>query len=348
MQAGDRSYRQLAARFDDPDAIPALPEILACMLTPTEAAVLLELPASAAQIAQRADLPGPQVQACLDKAYRQGLALRVPLPAGGVEYALPDLYVDSILGDRRNNDLGARFQELWRQWTVQQRARRSFVIDEGTKPTCRILPAGQMVEDHNTILPPVDARRIVEASRCRVIQQCPCRFRNPPCPYPVDDICLLFDHLAEEAIERGYGREASRQEVLEVLERAAALGLVHVSSSEFFADASHGTEFICNCCPCCCELLEPYFASDRKLPLVIHYFAQVDEDACSRCGLCAERCHFDALRLADGLAVVDQASCVGCGLCAVVCADGAIALETVPGHRYEPAPAHRHLINPRK
>lgn len=341
-------FLQLAARLDDPTEIPSLPEILKLMVTEREAAILLSLPGTLEDIAKKSNTGRDEVMATLDKCYSNGLVLRFTEEGKDLQYAFPDLYVDNILSDHRNNNLGPRYRKLWRQWTREQRARRVFVFDPEPTPNCRILPVCQTVEDHNTIISTEDARAIVEASRCRVVQQCACRYRNEGCKYPVDDICIIFDSLAEQAVSRGYAKEASKEEVLNVLEQASQLGLVHVSTSAYFAEAPLGTEFICNCCTCCCELLEPYFASNRKLPIIINYYAQVDEEKCTGCLLCDGRCHFDALKFRDNIAFVDRENCVGCGLCTIVCDQGAISLKKIPGKKYQPAHVHRHVINPRK
>ena len=342
-------FVSLASRLDDPEQLPSLPRILALMVTEDEASALLNLPGSYEEIAGKASVEDEFLKATLHKCRTNGIILWVESVGEPVRYAFPDNYVDSIVSDQRNNALGPVYRKLWQAWSQENRARRRFEIDENTEPYCRILPVPRMVGDHNTILPPEDARRVVEASRCRVIQQCSCRYRNRDCEFPVEETCLIFDHMAEQAIARGYAQEASMEEVLQVVERASQLGLVHVSSSTHFADATLGTEFICNCCPCCCELLEPYFASDRKLPLVVNYFAQVDSELCTACAKCEERCHFSAIQVSDdSVAQVQLELCVGCGLCAVACDDEAIELIRSPQAHAQGAPIKRHVINPRK
>jgi MinD superfamily P-loop ATPase len=49
-----------------------------------------------------------------------------------------------------------------------------------------------------------------------------------------------------------------------------------------------------------------------------------DEDLCQACGLCRDKCRFDAFDLALN---VDPAACEGCGLCARVCVFGALRME---------------------
>jgi heterodisulfide reductase subunit A-like polyferredoxin len=55
------------------------------------------------------------------------------------------------------------------------------------------------------------------------------------------------------------------------------------------------------------------------------FFCQVDEAACGGCGLCEERCPFDAISV-DGIARVQKIRCAGCGVCTVECPNGALTL----------------------
>ena len=54
---------------------------------------------------------------------------------------------------------------------------------------------------------------------------------------------------------------------------------------------------------------------------------RVDSDSCSACGMCVERCPFDALTPGnDGTVHVDRARCHGCGICRRVCPTSALSL----------------------
>jgi len=54
--------------------------------------------------------------------------------------------------------------------------------------------------------------------------------------------------------------------------------------------------------------------------------AQVNEQRCTGCSVCAEVCPFHAVEVAPekGVAVVNSALCKGCGLCAASCRSGAL------------------------
>ncbi|HMF29801.1 MAG TPA: CoB--CoM heterodisulfide reductase iron-sulfur subunit A family protein [Candidatus Lokiarchaeia archaeon] len=56
--------------------------------------------------------------------------------------------------------------------------------------------------------------------------------------------------------------------------------------------------------------------------------AVVDEDRCSRCGLCVDACPYNAIALNDeGIAVVNEVLCRGCGTCAALCPSVCIDLR---------------------
>jgi MinD superfamily P-loop ATPase len=60
--------------------------------------------------------------------------------------------------------------------------------------------------------------------------------------------------------------------------------------------------------------------------------AVIDEAKCIECGLCREKCKFNAV---TENFTIDSFSCEGCGVCAIVCPTNAITLtERVSGHAY--------------
>jgi Fe-S-cluster-containing hydrogenase component 2 len=54
----------------------------------------------------------------------------------------------------------------------------------------------------------------------------------------------------------------------------------------------------------------------------------IDEDMCSGCELCVDRCPVGAISMReDGVAQVTHEKCLGCGVCEVVCGQGAMSLQ---------------------
>lgn len=71
-------------------------------------------------------------------------------------------------------------------------------------------------------------------------------------------------------------------------------------------------------------LLKGSVSSER--PFMAGFTAGVMPEKCTACGLCVDRCRFDAIRLAD-TAIIDPLACEGCALCMVVCPEQAIGLH---------------------
>jgi MinD superfamily P-loop ATPase len=76
-------------------------------------------------------------------------------------------------------------------------------------------------------------------------------------------------------------------------------------------------------------LLRPTFREGHEFwarPLAV-----IDQEACTRCGLCLQVCRFDAIHEFE----VQALSCEGCGFCLQVCPAGAVTLrDTLGGHWY--------------
>jgi MinD superfamily P-loop ATPase len=66
------------------------------------------------------------------------------------------------------------------------------------------------------------------------------------------------------------------------------------------------------------------------------YEASIPEiDLCNGCGVCVDRCQFDAIQMVDSevgsglIAAIAPEKCFGCGACAVSCEPNAIKMKAV-------------------
>jgi MinD superfamily P-loop ATPase len=68
----------------------------------------------------------------------------------------------------------------------------------------------------------------------------------------------------------------------------------------------------------------------HRRPFVGGVTAVIESDRCTGCGVCADRCRFDAITRPEGESAaryeVDPISCEGCGVCADACPEEAVAL----------------------
>ncbi|MBS4031229.1 MAG: 4Fe-4S binding protein [Clostridiales bacterium] len=140
------------------------------------------------------------------------------------------------------------------------------------------------------------------------------------CVYPLD-LCISLGAASDFLIEKGFARRASIDELLEKLDIAKELGLMHICDN-----VMHNAAFICNCCGCCCCFLAGI--TKHQLPHAVSstsHIALVDPETCTRCGICARKCQIEAITLLpDNRADIDTVKCLGCGVCASFCKSGAI------------------------
>jgi Pyruvate/2-oxoacid:ferredoxin oxidoreductase delta subunit len=115
-------------------------------------------------------------------------------------------------------------------------------------------------------------------------------------------------------VERGFGRNITKEEAYGILDIAEDEGLVHLSDNN-----QKRINFICNCCGCCCGILGGITRLHKPHAVATsHFVVKIDTDTCVACEACAARCHFGALTVNE-TAEVDLEKCLGCGLCNMVC-----------------------------
>jgi len=192
------------------------------------------------------------------------------------------------------------------------------------KPFTRVIPVEKSVEGRGQILAHEDVKHMIETATRVAVTRCTCRVIAHKCDNPTE-ICLQINRAADYTVERGTGREISKEEALRLAREAAERGLIHVTVNK--AEVSH---FICNCCTCCCQTFPLLISEGLPLNDPSRFRARVDEDACNACGICLDRCHFSAISLVEHnggeVAQVSLEKCMGCGLCSIKCETEAISM----------------------
>jgi electron transport complex protein RnfB len=189
----------------------------------------------------------------------------------------------------------------------------------------RTVPARAAVKEE-WVLPYDDVRQLLLGADAFRLEDCVCRVQQEQlgqrrCDFPVAT-CLWFSSGQPSAAEG----TISRAEALAFLDRVEEIGLVHTVSN-----AMEGAGYVCNCCGCCCGLLRGITEWGIEHSVAqANYFALIDSDACSNCGICMERCQVHAISEADDVPVIDLALCIGCGLCVTGCGQDAVQLQRKP------------------
>jgi Pyruvate/2-oxoacid:ferredoxin oxidoreductase delta subunit len=302
-----------------------IPKILQCMITDEQAEMLVSLPGTAAQMAEKSGRKVAAVRNDLNDMFRKGLAFKKEKD-GEVLWRAPahiaQFHDASILWP----EAPAEFYDLWSTYMESEWPNLAPVLTElMPRPFTRVIPVGKSVEAGKVqVLAPENVREIIESAARLAVTRCTCRLTMRKCDAPLE-ACLQINRGADYTIERGSGREITKNEALEIVESAEDAGLVHVTMNK--AGVGH---FICNCCGCCCQSFTLLIADSLPICDPSRYRPEVDIDVCSGCGTCEERCWFDAIAVSENeAAVVVTEKCLGCGQCAVGCPEEAIRMIEV-------------------
>ncbi|MCJ2165034.1 MULTISPECIES: 4Fe-4S binding protein [unclassified Pseudodesulfovibrio] len=201
-------------------------------------------------------------------------------------------------------------------------------LNEAVKLVKLDRPVNTEVSEH--VLPYTRAREIILSNPEKIILlDCPCRagMKNPCTP---TDVCLLVgDPFATFMLEHHptKTRPISADEAVNIIKAEQTRG--HVSHA-FFKDVMLGRFYaICNCCSCCCGAMKAH-AMGIQMLCSSGYLAEVDEEKCVKCGICAEKCQFKAIGFNRNSAFVREDRCMGCGVCTLSCAKEALTLRLAP------------------
>ncbi len=177
------------------------------------------------------------------------------------------------------------------------------------------LPQGGQIYPYEKLIDLVEQESFFAAAKCycrhhTYLLDNPCKVEGVP-----ELSCLMFGKMAEFIVDRGFGKEVSKEKCLEILKATEEAGLVH-NTNNFIEN----TVFVCNCCGCCCGFLKMIKSFDSSAMLAYSNFkVQANVDECTACEDCIERCQMEALSLADDLISIKESRCIGCGNCVSVC-----------------------------
>jgi Na+-translocating ferredoxin:NAD+ oxidoreductase RNF subunit RnfB len=203
-------------------------------------------------------------------------------------------------------------------------------------PVHRVWPSPTALElspniEPEQILPEEDFKLKLQNTPKIIVGHCGCRKNWGNCSHPVE---ACFAPLQGSTGEFYIGRpnrttirEISLDEALSIMRRNEEAGLVNTGA--------------CFCCTCSCEILYSLKRVNRfDLLGKSRYQAAVNEEKCTGCQECVERCPFDAIEINKPSnskkykSSVDAEKCMGCGVCIVGCKQRALTFEIVRPPEY--------------
>jgi Pyruvate/2-oxoacid:ferredoxin oxidoreductase delta subunit len=156
---------------------------------------------------------------------------------------------------------------------------------------------------------------------------CMCRrqgdLQDNPCKAPQDN-CLILGESAKFAVGRGFAKPITWQEAMKRMEAADKAGLIHTYTN----DPDHFINLLCSCCQCHCRIISSIKNSPFPGQIITaRYVIEIEQDNCTACEACIDRCQMEALKMADGKLTCNTLRCLGCGICTSVCPTEALTLK---------------------
>jgi Na+-translocating ferredoxin:NAD+ oxidoreductase RNF subunit RnfB len=340
-------YKQLQERLDKyPVGAPARPElfeILELLFGEEHARVAAKMPMKPApldKISKRTGVSEDKLRRMFEEMASRGLVMDFPhQKTGKTFYMLTPTVVgffEFSLMQERDDFPQKRVAELMDKLSYPGKGFFGEIFREHTQ-IGRVVPHETALdEEQRASLPAADsATKFLETAGTIALSHCYCRHKarlmDHACGRP-EEICLSLGPGTEYLIRNGLANAISLQEGLDLLAKARDNGLVHIADNIL-----DGPTFLCNCCGCCCGMLQAI--NKKGLTHAVHtsgFVADVDEDECKGCKKCAERCPIGAITMfeetgEDGrvacTAVVDESVCLGCGVCVAACKSGSMLMS---------------------
>jgi ferredoxin len=312
-------YQQLARHLDRlPAGFPPTDSgvelrILKRLFTPEEARVatgLTMMPESAEAIADRLEMGVSEIADLLEQMSGKGLIFRMhrkgqtTFMAAQFVVGIWEYHVNQL-----DKDLIKDFNEY-----VPHLVKHQFTGQQTQQ--LRVIPVSKSIRAEMEVMPYEQAGDIIRQQSKIVVAPCICRKEHQMlgkgCSNPME-VCLIFGSGAYYYEENGLGRSIDQQEAMAILHQGQEAGLVLQPGN------SQKPANICMCCGCCCQILTNLRQMDKPAAIVAsNYYARVDQDACTGCGVCQTRCHMAAIQIEE-IAQVDRHRCIGCGVCVPTC-----------------------------
>jgi ferredoxin len=341
------SYEKLTGRLNlfSQGAPPSqlLYRILALLFSHEEAekvAMLPIKPFTAEQAAKNWKVSHDEAQETLQRLASRALLVDMRVN-DRTEYVLPPPmagFFEFALMRTRSDINQKLLSELYEQYiTVEEDFIRQLFLT-GKTQLGRVFVQEEAVSSKQTlhVLDYERATEVIETASDIGVGLCYCRHKRQhqgkACTAEMD-ICMTFNTVAASLIRSNYVRRIGPSECKELLHKAWEQNL-----AQFGENVQKGVNFICNCCPCCCEAMLAAQRFGHEHPVhTSNYIAHVEAN-CSGCGRCLPVCPVKVISLeterADGAgrkqAKIETDLCLGCGVCARNCRIGALTMQQRP------------------
>jgi ferredoxin len=337
----DEVYHKLAKVLDTlPNGFPSTEngveiDLLKMIFAPEQADLFCSLRLTfetAEEISKRTGLPMEGLEEKLISMVKAGQIFMIKM--GGTRFFRMMPWVFGIY-ELQLGHIDKEFAELYEKY----RPTYSKQFFSKKPQLMQTLAIEESIPSHQEALSYEKVSTIIENGQSFLLNECICKkergLLGKPCDRPVE-VCLAIAPIPGVFDKAPLGRAISKDEAYAVLNKAEEDGLVHLTGN-----VQAGHIYICNCCKCCCGVLNAINNYGIPASVVInsHYYAKINPEECIGCGVCAnERCQVSAIEETEDTYRVIQERCIGCGLCASACPAEAIQLVHKEREKLEPPP----------
>lgn len=324
-------YEKIAGKVQMPNS-RWIPMILKKLITPDEGRILLEMPLSVSEFADKYQVDAVEAEKKLEEFANKGVC--IPLEKDGdLKYCCvssPIQVHDATIHGALNNNYAPvpmEIVEMWRkfretEWLEMLRSmERMPNANHG-----RCVPSWSTVKDQPELTPDENLRTILEEAPAIAVVDCPCRWlevKAGELDKPTFTCISLTEKSVKYIVDRKIGKQITLEEGYALLEECETAGLIPT------AGRKGKPKQLCMCTARECIILRAQVLYGYDLWDRSRFDARVDPDKCEACETCVERCQMGAIAMDDNGAVVDTDKCFGCGLCAITCPADALHMKLV-------------------
>lgn len=318
------------------------PYLLSELFTVQEMRMVLTMPATAEELAEKFSMNADEVREKMDGLVSMGRIIssrRPPFTYSPHMNAIA--FRDSVGIGLNANGLdwkpymkAIRLMELWVRMEYNEYAAAAV------RHEMRVIPKYESIKNVPGVMYCENMKEIVEDAVREgkfVSSRCVCR------SYASYLAKESFDSehcncLHEHGPEDGHCFSVSRQAEYFATQRGAycpdetaarrLFAEAEASTAVYTTPNTRDTTFICSCCPDCCGLAE-YEKEGFDVRKPSRFRPAVRAKRCIGCKKCESRCAYAAIRVEEGCAAVDEDKCMGCGNCVVTCPAKALKMKIV-------------------
>ena len=337
----DNVYQNLAKVLDTlPNGFPATEsgieiKLLKKIFRPQDAELFCDLRLTwetAQQVAERTGRPLEGLEAHLLEMRHRGQVFGVDIGGVKIFKMIPWLFgIYEFQLPHMDRELAQMSEEYGKVFGEQ------FV--KGKPQLMQVVPIEKEIQATHEALPYEKVSAIIESGKSFMVQECICKkeqgLLDSPCSRPLE-VCMAIAPIEGAFDKYDHGRKLSKDEAYALIQKCEEDALVHLTWN-----VANDHFFICNCCGCCCGVLRSI--NEWNIPDAVnsYYYAEIDPDACTACGTCAdERCQVHAIEEGDEAYRIVKEKCIGCGLCVSTCPSEAIQLIRKPPEAIEAPPTN--------